>query len=175
MRRGHYKEALKHLADLDPIWPNSIFVWRTQGICYLGLGEYPKAQELLSRVLISTPQDQEALLKLGQSYLRQGDLEQARHSFSRLLLLNPKENQAQYDLGVTLGKMGRTAEASLYLGLAFKERGNRRTALYHLKRAVDGLKGKPELQKKAQAALDELTESGQKKRPDKNAKERRER
>jgi hypothetical protein len=42
--------------------------------------------------------------------------------------------------------------------LAFKARGNRRAARYHLQRAVAGLAGRPELQAQARKALEELNQ-----------------
>jgi len=164
MRRGRFKEALAYLDRLAKKWPDRSFIWRAQGNCYLGLGEYTKAQDLLNRALAEKPDDLESLLALGQSYLRQGHLEPARHIFLRILSLNPQDSQAHYELGVTLGKMGRTAEASLHLGLSFKERGNQRLALFHLERAVRELKGQPELLRQAQAALDQIKNKDKKKR-----------
>jgi len=173
MRRGRFREALAHLDRLAQKWPDRSFLWRAQGACYLGLGEYAKAQDFLNRALAEKPDDQESLLALGQSYLRQGQLEPARHIFLRLLALNPQDGQAHYDLGVTLGKMGRTAEASLHLGLSFKERGNRRLALFHLERAVKELKGQPELLRQAQEALDQIKGAEKKKRTAKDERDRR--
>jgi hypothetical protein len=51
------------------------------------------------------------------------------------------------DIQIYLGNMGRNNRkiSSLYLGLAFKERRNYRSARYHLNRAVGQLASKPAL------------------------------
>jgi tetratricopeptide (TPR) repeat protein len=87
-------------------------------------------------VLARNPDDQEALISLGQAMLQMEKPAQAQEYLRRALKLNPDSEKAQYDLGVALGRMGKTAEAALYLGLAFKSRRNFRAARYHLERAV---------------------------------------
>ena len=156
MREGRFDLALKRFARLTGRWSEDATVLRDRGICHLRLGQYARARRLLRRALALTPKDDEALLALGQSYLQGDELVQAVDSLRRLVARDPDNDQAQYDLGVALGRLGRTAEASLHLGLAFKARGNRRAARYHLQRAVAGLAGRPELQAQARKALKEL-------------------
>ena len=69
---------------------------------------------------------------------------------------DPDNHAALYELGVSLGRLGQVGEASLYLGLAFIQRHNYRSAGYHLNRAVKNLADKPELQAKAKKALEQM-------------------
>jgi predicted Zn-dependent protease len=156
MRRDRYDLALAYLDQLKEGWAGEAAVVREKGICHLRLGHFQKAQELLSQVVASRPEDREALLGLGEAYLQGGSFDQARRVLERALEADPASAEARHQLGMALGKMGRTTEASLHLGLAFKARGNLRAAKYHLNRAVEGLAGRPELQAQARKALDEL-------------------
>ncbi len=166
MRRSHFERALKHLQLVGGKWKSSSAVIRAQAICRLRLGQFHQAESILARVLARNPKDQEALLTMGKIYLQKEQPNQAQDYFREVLKLNPESEQAHYDLGVALGRMGRTAEASLYLGLAFKARRNFRVARYHLERAAKGLTGQPELEAKARKALSALDEIKEKKKPD---------
>jgi predicted Zn-dependent protease len=156
MRRDRYDLALKYLDQLQGDWVSQAAVLRERGICRLRLGDFEKAQELLSRALASRPEDREAMAALGEAHLQAGEHEQARRVLERALEADPDSPEVRHQLGMALGKMGRTDEASLHLGLAFKARGNLRAAKYHLSRAAEELAGRPELQKQARKALDEL-------------------
>ena len=158
MRRSQYNRALTLLKRLEEKWHHDNKVLRARGICLVGLGDYQRARPLLEKVLDSRPQDQIALLALARCYRKEGHLEQSRDLLERLLSLNPTSDQALYQMGLTLGKMGRTNQASLYLGLAFMSRRNFRAARYHLQRASEGLAGNPRLHQKALAALARLDE-----------------
>jgi predicted Zn-dependent protease len=166
MRRSKFREALSHLTRLDPLWQfNQEYLWRAQGICRLNLGDYEQAEKLLDKCLTKAPDDQEARVALGQTYLRQNKYEDAIFVLARVVSEHPDDAQAHYDLGMALGRQGNTAEASLHLGLAFKQGGKIKTARYHLERAVQGLNDRPELKKQAQKALDDISPKrpGQKK------------
>ena len=155
---------MAHLKQLEIQWKDKPVLLRAQGECHLRLGQSDQAVNLLERTLAVRPDDQLALLYLGQALMQKGELERAMRVLGRLVEDNPKNDQAQYDLGVALGKLGRTGEASLHLGLAFRIRGNERMAMYHLKRAEKDLSGQPELQKQAKDAIDDIEEA-RKKRP----------
>lgn len=166
MRRKHFERALKHLQLVAGKWKDSPAVIRAQAICLLRLGHFDQAGSILARVLARNPKDEEALLTMGQTYLQDDKPQQSEQYFRDLLKLDPDSEQAQYNLGVALGRTGRTAEASLYLGLAFKARRNQRAARYHLERAVKELSNRPELAKRARKALDEMDEIKKKKKPE---------
>ncbi len=159
MRQHHYNEALALLKKLGKFWPHDPHRLRAEGVCRLLMGQNQQAEMLLKQVLDIRPGDPEALLALGQAYERQGDLRQASAVLHKLIKQDPTNHGGLYELGVTMGKLGQVGEASLYLGLAFKERRNYRSARYHLNRAVHSLSDKPELQAKAQKALDQMNDS----------------
>jgi beta-barrel assembly-enhancing protease len=174
-RRNRFEHALAFLKAVEDKWPGKGYVLRAQANAYLRLGEPAKAQGLLRQVLLAQPQDQVALASLGQAYLQQDKLSEARLAFEHLTKLDPKDNEAMYNLGLTLGKMGRTSQASLYLGLAFQARGNIRSARYHLTRAAQAPDLSLEEHKRAEEALGKLDEKEDKRRKQQLEEERRRR
>lgn len=171
-RRHNYSIALEFFRRLNQVWPNDPYLLRDEGTCRLDMGQYPQARDLLRRSLEIRPKDPAALLALGRAYQKQGQLAPAEETFRRLLAQEPQSHQSLYELGVTLGRLGRVGEASLYLGLAFQQRGRLRSARYHLSRAVSMLSGQPDLQQKAQKALDQVEDRNRHKT--KKEQERRE-
>jgi predicted Zn-dependent protease len=163
MRMGRYQTALNALKRITGPAAEQAWFKRDMGVCYLGLGKNEKAQDLLNQALALDPSDQMTLLSLGQSLTRQNRLDEAAFTLKRLLSMNDELPQAHYDLGVALGKMGRTGEASLHLGLAFKGQNNLKMARYHLDRAVRSLEGNPELKAQAQKILTKMDEAEEEK------------
>ena len=165
MRRNQYERALKYLDQLPAPWQADLSVQRARGLSQLRLGNYSQARTTFNRVITRQPQDQEALTGLASCYLRDGDAAQAERVLRKVVKDHPDDDQAQYDLGVALGRLGRTGEASLHLGLAFKERGNLTSARFHLTRATTELAGQPALLEQAQKALDSLNKEKKKAPP----------
>ncbi|MCB2228432.1 MAG: M48 family metalloprotease [Desulfarculaceae bacterium] len=159
MRQHQYDAALGFLQALKNYWPDDPYQLRANGVCLLLMGRNREAEVVLQHTLDLKPDDQDALLALGQAYQREGELAKSRQVLARLVKLDVTNHAAMYELGVTYGRLGMVGEASLYLGLAFKQRRNYRSARYHLNRAVDQLAGKPELQQKAQKALEEIDDT----------------
>ncbi|MFH1033942.1 MAG: M48 family metalloprotease [Pseudomonadota bacterium] len=174
-RRNRFEQSLAYLKAVEAQWPGKTYVLRAQANAYLRLGEPAKAQSLLRQVLLAQPQDQVALASLGQAYMQMEHLPEARQVYERLTTLDPKDHEAMYNLGVTLGKMGRTSQAALYLGLAFQARGNIRSARYHLTRATQAPDLSLEEHKRAEEALAKLDEKDDKRRRQELEEERRRR
>ncbi len=173
MRRHQYGTALSFLKALKKYWPNDLYQLRAQGVCLLLMGRNQEAISELQRVLDMRPDDLDALLAMGQAYQREGDLDRAREVLAQAVKLDPRGHAVLYELGVTLGRLGQVGEASLYLGLAFKQRRNYRSARYHLNRAVQQLSGRPDLQEKAQKALEQIDDTARR-RSKKKAQEEEE-
>ena len=174
-RRNRYEQALAYLKAVEVKWPGKPYVLRAQANAYLRLGEPARAQGLLRQVLLASPQDQVALASLGQAYLQQDHLPEARQVFERLTQLDPKDAEAMYNLGLTLGKMGRANQASLYLGLSFLARGNIRSARYHLTKASEAPDLSLDEHKRAEEALAKLDDKDDKRRKQLAEEDRRRR
>jgi beta-barrel assembly-enhancing protease len=159
LRSHNYETAIDFFKRLNQLWFDNPYLYRDEGICQMEMGHFPRAQTLLKRALSIRPKDREAMLGLGMAYQRNGDLAQAEQTFLRLLALGNPHHVILRELGVTLGRMGRVGEASLYLGLSFKQKGRLRSARYHLNRAVSLLSGQPELQAQAKTALEEVDDT----------------
>ncbi|MCB2193447.1 MAG: M48 family metalloprotease [Deltaproteobacteria bacterium] len=164
MRRHQYETALQFLERLGQLWPDNIYQIRAEGVCRLLMGQNAKAEALLKRALAMKPGDDDTLLALGQAYQREGRLNDSAEVLQRLLAQDPTNHAALYELGVSKGRLGQVGEASLYLGLAFVQRHNYRSAQYHLNRAIKNLADKPELQDKAKKALEQMDQNDRQKR-----------
>ncbi|MBU1274735.1 MAG: M48 family metalloprotease [Proteobacteria bacterium] len=164
MRRHRYEASLGFLERLGQLWPDNVYQIRAEGVCRLLMGQNAQAEALLKRALKLKPGDPDTLLALGQAYQRQGRLNDSTEVLRRLLALDTENHAALYELGVSLGRLGQVGEASLYLGLAFKQRHNYRSARYHLNRAVNNLADKPELRAKAEKALEQIDDQARRQR-----------
>lgn len=158
MRRKGYEQALDILQGIDAENRYNPYFLREQALCQLMLGRMSQAQNLYTRVLARLPNDQEALYGMGQVMLHQGQHQAAVNFFNRLVAINGEHDRGRHQLGVTLGKLGRTGEASLHLGLAFKLRRNWRAARYHLGRAQGAHDLDPQKRSEAHRALKQTME-----------------
>ncbi|MBI4798331.1 MAG: M48 family metalloprotease [Desulfarculus sp.] len=174
-RRSRYEQALAYLRSVEAQWPGKPYILRAQATAHLRLGEPAQAQTLLRQVLLAQPEDKSALSSLGQAYLQQDHLPEARGVYERLVKLDPKDHEAMYNLGLTLGKMGRTSQASLYLGLAFQMRGSERSARFHLAKAAQAADLSVEEHKRAEEALAKLDDREAKKHKQQLEQDRRRR
>lgn len=158
MRRRNHNQALAILENIDAENRFNPYFLREQALCRFKLGQMARAQHLYTRVLARLPKDQEALYGMGQVMLHQGHPTAATRFFKRLVALNSDHDRGQHQLGVALGKLGRTGEASLHLGLAFKLRRNWRAARYHLGRAQGSPSLDPRQRAQAHRALKQTIE-----------------
>lgn len=165
MRVSRYEKSLEVFNMLPKSWLDRPSLMRDMGICHMRLGQFTEAQSMLNLALAQNSADASARMALGQSYLMQERLGLARDVFRRVLREDPDNHQAMYDLGIALGKLGKTGEASLNLGLAFMARHNQRAAKYHLERAQRQLSSRPDLQARATRALEKLEEGPPEKKP----------
>lgn len=155
MRQHQYESSLGFLERLGQLWPDNVYQIRAEGVCRLMMGQDAQAVTLLQRALVLKPGDIDTQLALGQAYQRQGRLNDSARVLRQLVAQDPENHAALYELGVSLGRLGQVGEASLYLGLAFMQRHNYRSARYHLNRAVNNLADKPDLRAKAEKALEQ--------------------
>ena len=163
-RRNRFEQALAFFKATEAKWPGKPFLQRAEANAYLRLGDPAKAQGLLRQALLSQPDDTVALNLLGTAYLQQDQLPEARGVYEHLCKLNPQDDEAMYNLGLTLGKMGRVNQASLYLGLAFLQRNNERSSRYHLGKAAQAADLTLEEHQRAEEALATLEDKFDKKR-----------
>jgi len=77
----------------------------------------------------------EGFYYLGRTYMELGDYKNAVDTLERLIEKHTDYTSAYLALGQTYGKMARIPEAHFFLGLYHYQKGDDRTAYYHLVRA----------------------------------------
>ncbi|GMU52991.1 MAG: hypothetical protein AMXMBFR33_21370 [Candidatus Xenobia bacterium] len=108
---GKWDEALKvtqAMLKQDPRHADALYL---QGLCYLGLKDYPKARESLNLVISLEPQFMPAYQQVGYSYVAEKNYEEAKKHFSKLLMVPGGQATAEYSLGVVAYAQQDLAEA----------------------------------------------------------------
>jgi predicted Zn-dependent protease len=155
IRQGNYQPAMEIINNLYTIWPQGRpFIDKLQAAVKLRNGDFAAAAKLYQQAAEVRPNDREALNGLGESLLNLNHFGQAINSLTASLQLEPHDDEVRYNLGLAWGKMGRQAEASAQLGMVFLQRGNDKSALYHLQAAQSRVAG--ELKEQVEEALRRL-------------------
>ncbi|MBU0515802.1 MAG: M48 family metalloprotease [Proteobacteria bacterium] len=144
-RLGRTREALALFRQLIRSDPDNLIYVRGVAVTYYQAGKMAQAREGLTRVLISHPNDVQALYYLGRAYQESDDVDAAYGVFRRLIGIAPNLPDVQYNYGLVLGRKGMEGLARYHLGLAARMRGRLKDALYHFKVAQRYLKKRPDL------------------------------
>ena len=100
-------------------------------------GNYDQALFYLGRASMLNPSSPQISLLLAQVYQTQNRPDQAKTQLLKVLDFNPEHEESLYNLGLAYGRLGNLSRARYYTGLSFKVRGDPKTALYHLKIALE--------------------------------------
>lgn len=161
MRKRDYDQALRILDEMERKWPGDKDAQKERGLCLVRVGRLDEAKSVLDAALTKDPGNPQILFAIGEAYAHSGQDDVAASAFRRVVRAQPENLEARRMLGTSLGRAGNLGEASLQLGLAFKQENNERLARYHLERAVSQLADRPELRQEAQKALNELNDPGE--------------
>ena len=128
---GQYKEAAARLEEALKLQPNASRLRQPLAMAYRGLGDAAKAQANLAhfatdgaepgvpdpivdamseKVVVSR-----VLLRRGQRFGKEGRFDLAERAFRAAVASDPQNAEAFANLGISLGNLGRTAEAQQYL------------------------------------------------------------
>ena len=110
---------------------------RELGIAYFQAREVDKAIDALQAAVDTFPRDTNLLYYLAQGYQEKGRLDQALSFYQQVLKLDPQRVEIYHNLGVVYDKKGLLGPAHENFGLYFKEKGERETALFHFKKALE--------------------------------------
>ena len=92
-------------------YPRDPLGWRASGKACLILGEFPKAIDLLSRLVRLVPGDADGFNDLGSALLALGRTDEAVENYRRAVALNPRQAEAFSNLGRALCGLNRFEEA----------------------------------------------------------------
>lgn len=139
-RTGHHKEAIEYLQQalsrnaLDPVILGEL------GKTYFQDGQIKEAQRVLTGAVSLKGANTMAWFYLGRTSMELGDYTAAADAFGRVLQHQNDYVQAYYFMGQTQEKLGNAPETHYYLGLFHFQKGDDRTARYHLIRAKQDIK-----------------------------------
>jgi len=134
---GRFREAVPILEKARTLAPHDPHVLRELGISYFKLQVMPKAIEVLEETRQAFSKDTTVLYYLAQSYQEQGVWDRALSTYRSILALSPKRLEIYHDIGQLYSLMGDQASAHEYFGLYFLNKGQRDTALFHLRKALE--------------------------------------
>jgi predicted Zn-dependent protease len=138
-RLGHREEAADYCRQalakkaLDPLILGDL------GRIYFLDGRYEDALRTLDGVTSWTDVNPESIFYLGRTQMELGDLKAAVASFEKLKELYPDYRPTYQFLGESYGRLSIMPEAHFNLGMYNYKSGDFRTALYHLKKAKEGI------------------------------------
>ncbi len=160
-KMGRFDKSIEVLQRAHSLAPKDLDISRELGITYFFLGKMDQAIENLEAIR-STPgegrnSDLMILYYLGRGYQEKGDFAQALPLLLKVQKERPEFADIYYHLGSVYGRTGQKGLSHFYFGKHFKSRREKKSALLHLRTAMDWLeRGSPE-REEAQREIKELT------------------
>jgi predicted Zn-dependent protease len=134
---GRANEAITALSKALQAAPGDGYIMRELGIAYFQAQEVDKALDALQTASSAFPHDTNLLYYLAQGYQEKGQWDQALSFYQRVLEEDPRRVEIHHNLGVIYDKKGLLSPAHEHFGLYFKEKGERETALFHFRKALE--------------------------------------
>jgi predicted Zn-dependent protease len=158
-KMGRLDKAVETFQTAHALAPKDPDILRELGIVYFLSGKLDQAIENLEAVRSLPSAGDRDLLNLyylGKAYLEKGDSSGALPYFLRVQREFPDFTDVYHNLGSAYGRMGKKGLSHFYFGKYFKLKGEKDSALLHLRMASESLgKGSPE-QEEAQREIKEL-------------------
>jgi predicted Zn-dependent protease len=111
------------------------YILEDLGRIYFLDGRYLEALNVLEGAKGLLEYSPDGLFFLGRTQMELGKSESAVSTFEELLEKKPNYQQVYYFLGEAYDQLGRSEEAHYYLGIHFRNKGDLKTAAFHLKKA----------------------------------------
>jgi predicted Zn-dependent protease len=154
-RSGNPKAAIDYLKVAYSANPSDPYLINDLGRAYFLSGDYENAIKMLNNPESLKSGGSDGYLYLGQSQMGLGKNQEAADTFTKLLTYYPEQREVHYFLGKTLGAVGKLGLAHYHLGLYYLEKNDSRTAMFHLKKALD-LETDETQKDKIKAVLEEI-------------------
>jgi predicted Zn-dependent protease len=136
-RRGLRKDAIRQFQFALEKKAFDAYILRDLGIAYLADGQYASALDALESATDRLPSDPEGCFYFGQTLIELGRYRDAVSAFERVLDKFSEYNQANYYLGEAYSRLERFGYAHYYLGIYYKNKNERRNAVFHLNKAFE--------------------------------------
>jgi predicted Zn-dependent protease len=134
---GRPQEAIAHLSEALKASPKDVLIWRELSIAYFEAKEVDKALDTLKDTARTFPLDTTILYYLAQANQEKGRWDDALSFYQRVLEIDPGRVELYYNLGVIYDKKGVLDLSHENFGRYFKEKGQRETALFHFRKALE--------------------------------------
>ena len=134
---GRTTEAITALSQALKASPGDGYIMRELGIAYFKAKEVDKSLDALQDVLPHFSHDTTILYYLAQGHQEKGQWDQSLSFYRRVLEIDPQRIEIYYNLGVVYDKKGLLGPAHEHFGLYFKRKGQRETALFHFRKALE--------------------------------------
>ena len=138
-------DALKRSLEKKAFDP---YLLQGLGELYFLDGRYEDALSLLEGAAGIGAKDPDTMFYLGRTCLELGKIDQAAEALETLVQTHPRYDRAFYFLGESYGRKGDMPLAHYFLGQHYHQQKSFQTALFHLKKAAEGLQ---DSEKKAEA------------------------
>ncbi len=131
------------------------YILEDLGRIYFLDGRYPEALNVLEGAKGLLEYSSDGVFFLGRTQMELGKPESAVSTFEELLEKKSDNQQVYYFLGEAYDQLGRFEEAHYYLGIYFRNRGDLKSAAFHLKKASANIND-PDKKRNIEKMLEEI-------------------
>ncbi|MGW8207406.1 MAG: M48 family metalloprotease [Syntrophobacteria bacterium] len=160
-RQRMMQEAVDSLKSAINLRPDLVPILVELGETYFQMGEFDKANSVVSSALILEPDQEMALYVLGRTQLEQGRAAEASKNLARAARVNDRLPAIHYYLGLAYGKLNQLAEAHYQFGIHYRREGSLKNAQFHFMEALryaDSPNRKEAIEKQLQQVKGEIKE-----------------
>jgi predicted Zn-dependent protease len=163
-RQRMMQEAVDSLKSAINLRPDLVPILVELGETYFQMGEFDKANSVVSSALILEPDQEMALYVLGRTQLEQGRAAEASKNLARAARVNDRLPAIHYYLGLAYGRLNQLAEAHYQFGIHYRREGSLKNAQFHFMEALryaDSPNRKEAIEKQLQQVKGEIKEEQQ--------------
>ena len=160
-RQRMMQEAVDSLKSAINLRPDLVPILVELGETYFQMGEFDKANSVVSSALILEPDQEMALYVLGRTQLAQGRAAEASKNLARAARVNDRLPAIHYYLGLAYGRLNQLAEAHYQFGIHYRREGSLKNAQFHFMEALrhaDSPNRKEAIEKQLQQVKGEIKE-----------------
>ncbi|MBW2604554.1 MAG: M48 family metalloprotease [Deltaproteobacteria bacterium] len=139
-RKGDRKAAEKYLKAALGKRAFDPYILKDLGRLYFLDGNYRQAFSILDSAASINSNDPDILFYLGRTQVELGRLTDAVATFEKLVSKQQSYPRGLFTLGETYWKLGKKGDAHYYLGIHYKNKRDFKSAVFHLKKALENIK-----------------------------------
>ena len=168
-RKGDHKAAEKYLKTALEKRAFDPYILKDLGRLYFLDGNYQQAFSILDGAASINTKDPDIFFYLGRTQVELDHLMDAVATFEKLISKQPDYPRVFYTLGETYWKLGKKGDAHYYLGIHYKNKNDFKSAIFHLKKALENI-DEPYKTAKVEELLTEIQKKKSKSEKDKDDK-----